>query len=229
MPGTKSLEKAYFKVTPDTVGGLSDTELTCRFNPSSVRQESAAEYSATVGKGYVEAPLIEFVGVKSSHLKMQLFIDGRETGSLDVSKDIDILVSWLQPTPNSVDEQKPAPPVVVFHWGKKSWFEAHLVSVSATYQMFDADGTPLVAKVDVDFESAHIEVKKQNPTSGSLEGRRVHVVLPGDSIHSIAFAEYSAARCWRGLAEANGIDDPLALRPGDELLIPPLDDVMARS
>ena len=38
----------------------------------------------------------------------------------------------------------------------------------------------------------------------------------------IAFREYDDPAQWRRIAEANGIDDPLALQPGRRLLIPPI-------
>jgi nucleoid-associated protein YgaU len=44
----------------------------------------------------------------------------------------------------------------------------------------------------------------------------------GQTLASIAAAEYHDARCWRQIAEANGIDDPLALQPGTLLMLPAL-------
>jgi nucleoid-associated protein YgaU len=45
-------------------------------------------------------------------------------------------------------------------------------------------------------------------------------VRDGDSLQSIAFDAYGDPTRWRPIAEANGIDDPLALRSGAELTIP---------
>jgi nucleoid-associated protein YgaU len=63
-------------------------------------------------------------------------------------------------------------------------------------------------------------VKAQNPTSGALHTRRSHVLREGDSLHSVAYAEYGDPTLWRGLAAFNGIDDPLRVRAGQSLLIP---------
>jgi nucleoid-associated protein YgaU len=46
-------------------------------------------------------------------------------------------------------------------------------------------------------------------------------VVAGDSLASIAYAEYGDAGSWRRLAEANDIDDPLRVRDGAVLHIPP--------
>jgi nucleoid-associated protein YgaU len=39
----------------------------------------------------------------------------------------------------------------------------------------------------------------------------------------VAFRRYGNPNMWRGIAEANGIDDPMRLRRGRELNIPRLE------
>jgi nucleoid-associated protein YgaU len=73
-----------------------------------------------------------------------------------------------------------------------------------------------VALVEVPNEPAG-----QNPTSGSLAGHRTVTMVAGESLHSIAYREYGRADFWRGLAAENCIDDPLRVRPGTSLRIPP--------
>ena len=226
MASGGKLEKAFFKVTPGTAGGLVKTELTCRYNPTSISTDGSAEYKSTVGKGYKSAPKVEFVGVKSRNFKTELFLDGRETGSLDVFDDVKTLLSWLKPTPDSINTKKPRPPTVVFYWGKKQSFDAHLVSVSAKYEMFDRSGVPIRARVNVELQEAQAEVAKTNPSSGGLTGNRTHTIAAGDSLHSIAQSNYGSASFWRGLASYNEIDDPLRVAPGRELLVPPLEDIV---
>ena len=46
----------------------------------------------------------------------------------------------------------------------------------------------------------------------------------GDSLHSVAQREYGKPALWRGLAAANGIDDPLRVPVGTSVLIPPRED-----
>uniref|UniRef100_UPI0036F1D924 LysM peptidoglycan-binding domain-containing protein n=1 Tax=Fodinicola feengrottensis TaxID=435914 RepID=UPI0036F1D924 len=65
----------------------------------------------------------------------------------------------------------------------------------------------------------------QNPTSGSLAGRDVHTTTIGDTLASVAYSAYGNPELWRDLAEANNIDNPMALRPGTRLLIPALEDL----
>jgi nucleoid-associated protein YgaU len=45
-------------------------------------------------------------------------------------------------------------------------------------------------------------------------------VVAGDSLPSVAHAEYGDPRYWRAIAAANGIDDPARVQPGTHLLLP---------
>jgi nucleoid-associated protein YgaU len=63
----------------------------------------------------------------------------------------------------------------------------------------------------------------QNPTSGGTAGHRVHVVQQRETLDIIASREYGEAKHWRVIAEANGIADPLRIRPGTRLSLPPLE------
>lgn len=69
------------------------------------------------------------------------------------------------------------------------------------------------------------EFRRQNPTSGSYEVRRSHRTIAGDSLASVAFAEYGDPAAWRALAAFNGIDDPLRMPTGTLLLLPSPDEL----
>ena len=104
-------------------------------------------------------------------------------------------------------------------------FVGYIKSVSAKYTLFSPDGTPLRAVCTVALEELANEPKKQNPTSGGLQPRHAHTLREGDSLAAIAYREYGNPAHWRALAEVNGIDDPLRLRPGHVVLIPTLDEL----
>jgi nucleoid-associated protein YgaU len=61
----------------------------------------------------------------------------------------------------------------------------------------------------------------QNPTTGAGPNVRVWTVRPGDRLDWIAHKEYGDSTRWRPIAEANGIDDPIDLKSGQQLVIPP--------
>jgi nucleoid-associated protein YgaU len=120
--------------------------------------------------------------------------------------------------------------VLRFEWGILSPpFDVHLKSVTVKHQEFDETGKPTRATASIVLEEVSDPPKKQNPTSGGPAGNRAHVVSDGDSLASIAFREYDDPALWRGLADLNGIDDPMRLRLGQRLIVPPIADVAARS
>jgi nucleoid-associated protein YgaU len=99
--------------------------------------------------------------------------------------------------------------------------------VQAKYTLFTAEGTPIRATCNVAMEEMPGDPLKQNPTSGGHALTSVRTVVSGDSLASIAYAEYGDPTLWRPLAAFNGVDDPLRLRPGAALLLPVVDDLLA--
>src|SRR5262249_60397569 len=120
------------------------------------------------------------------------------------------------PTKASLAKKKPASPWVRFEWGsaKTASFDGVLSSLSVDYSLFDVDGRPLRAKCSLSIEEAEVDAPGQNPTSGSLEARRTHRVVAGDSLPHLAWREYGDATAWRGIAEADDIEHPTFLTPG---------------
>ena len=129
------------------------------------------------------------------------------------------------PTSSSKDTDRPSAPWVKFKWGVLTGFVGYIKSVSAKYTLFSPDGKPLRAVCTVALEELPNEPGKQNPTSGGLHPRNAHTVTEGDSLAAIAYREYGSPVHWRALAEVNGIDDPLRLRPGQVVLIPALEEL----
>ncbi len=124
------------------------------------------------------------------------------------------------PTEQSVGQKKPSPPLVVLHWGAIASFPAFVTSVSAKYTLFTSNGLPIRALCSVSLEEMPNEPWRQNPTSGSDSVRRSHTLVEGDSLASIAYAEYGDPGAWRDVARFNRIDDPIRCVPGTRLLLP---------
>jgi nucleoid-associated protein YgaU len=110
---------------------------------------------------------------------------------------------------------------VLFEWGQAIRFKGYVESVAVKYTMFRGQGTPIRGTVTVAMKEFPQPTAKQNPTSGSMTGHRTHRVVAGDSLASIAYVEYGDPNGWRRLADANGIDDPLRVRDGTVLHVPP--------
>jgi hypothetical protein len=121
------------------------------------------------------------------------------------------------------------PPKVLFMWGQfmaenddYNSCQWYVQKVTVNYVMFLNDGTPVRAKVDLELvEATSIERQLQQDRQ-SPDHAKVYTVRRGDTLQSISWREYEDASQWRRIADANAIDDPLALEPGTRLLVPPI-------
>ena len=118
-------------------------------------------------------------------------------------------------------------PTLIFTWGPLT-YEVCLVNADINYVRFTEAGEPIRAKVSITMQEqpSLLAVLSTNPTSGGLPGRGQHVVATGDSLQSIANANYGSPGRWRALADANGIDDPTRLRPGQVVYLPNAGEVL---
>jgi nucleoid-associated protein YgaU len=117
------------------------------------------------------------------------------------------------------------PPKCRLIWGRdtKNHFDCYITSCAVKFTMFNQDGQPIRATATLQLKETRDpkQLLPTNPTSLGEPGRRVWVVSEGDRLDWIAYQEYGDAREWRRIAEANRLDNPLDLRPGMTLSIPP--------
>jgi nucleoid-associated protein YgaU len=218
------MEKAVLKLyDPTPEGGSPGGErgtVPFQFNPKEVTIAKTAKWERKTAKGAKKAGPPEFSGSEPCKLTMEMFFDatGKQDGS--VVEAVEKLFSCTVPTPESASQKKPSPPLVVLHWGAIASFPAFVTSVSAKYTLFTASGLPIRALCSVSLEEMPNEPWRQNPTSGSEWVRRSHTLVLGDTLASVAYAEYGDAASWRSLARYNRIDDPLRCEPGLRLLLP---------
>jgi nucleoid-associated protein YgaU len=209
----------------------SPTEIECMFNPTEYRltQTLNVTRNRTAARAGGTA---EFSGTNAMTLTTQLFFDDFASADGDVTPKINTLLSWTHATEDSVGKGKPCPPLVSFRWGgnqQLDTFSGYLKSVVVNYTVFRKDGTPVQAKVDITIEGQPKDIGTQNPTSHAVNSRRVHTMIEGDTLQSVAYVELGKPAYWRAIAELNGIDDPLRLSAGTVLLIPSLADAAKSS
>ncbi len=203
------------------------SELEFHFNPKEYSLSKSATWNRPTNKSAKHAAKPEFGGVGPQTVTMELLFDDWENKQPSLIKNIKTLMGWLKPSDKSLDKKKPQPQILKFQWGSNeslSEFRGFLKSVGVKYTMFKQDGTPVRATANVTLEEVPTDPPGTNPTSGSSEGRRTHVVGASDSLHSIAYAEYGNANLWRAVAVFNGIDDPLRVAAGTRLLLPSADE-----
>lgn len=213
-------EKAWLEIE----GG---SRLPCMFNPAELTLTRRNDWAADSlpGKG---VPKLRYTGAGSGWLQVNLFFDTTADGT-PVTKHTGAIVKLMDPDP-SLPGANPAtrnvrPPCVTFHWGSLNAFKAVVSDLELTFTYFSSTGVPLRAQAKLtlrQFEPS-LAFGPQNPTSGTPRPHRVHRVQPGETLDRISAQYYGDATRWRVLAAANGIEDPLALRPGALLAVPRAD------
>lgn len=195
----------------------------CMFNPKEYSFSKANQWAPEKTPA-TDVPQFEFGGGKPASLQMQLFFD-------TYAERLDVRAVYTDPIwqlmlvdPDLTDKttQKGRPPTVRFLWGKSWSFDAVIMSIKQTFNLFLDDGTPVRATLDVVFQQIKDArlLPMQNPTSGGLGGERVWRVQPGETLAWIAYKEYGDSARWRQIAEANRLTSVRDLVPGMLLEIP---------
>ncbi|MEV8541407.1 peptidase M23 [Streptomyces sp. NPDC051572] len=210
-----------------TPGGLIKT-FAFDFNPAQLSLTRRAQWKTTPAQIERDGSLPEFMGSQPREMGVEIFLDSSdEPTSNSVLKKVESLLACCDVTTKSIAAKQPSPPWVVFQWGSFSTarFTAYVSSVEAAYSLFGTTGVPIRATCRLQLHEIPSNTKGQNPTSGALTAQRVHRVVAGDSLQSLAWREYGDSAAWRAIAEANGIDDPTRLANGVELVLPAAEEV----
>ncbi|MER5434626.1 tail protein X [Streptomyces sp. NPDC002588] len=229
----KSLVRATLAIheppvgTSTTPGGLIKS-FGFDFNPSQLQLGRRAQWKVTPTAAVRDGSKPEFMGPEPRQMTVEIFLDtSDEPGSNSVLKKVESLLECCEVTTKSIAAEQPSPPWVVFQWGSFSTarFTAYVSSIDVTYSLFGTTGVPIRATCQVSLHEIPSKTQGQNPTSGALTAQRVHRVVAGDSLQSLAWREYGDTAAWRNIAEANGIDDPTRLPTGIELVLPSAGEV----
>ena len=164
----------------------------------------------------------------SVEFKLTAIFDSTETGKsiTDITDKLyKLTVTDKKVKGTKEDRNIKRPPWVQFHWGKLRSFKAVITSFNLKYTYFTSKGVPLRAEVSMSFRQFMDEgvTPPQNPTSGTPNPGQVRRLEAGQYLDTVADELYGDPGQWRAIAHANGIDDPLALDPGQVLMIPELE------
>jgi len=215
----------------DKPGALIDS-IEFQFNPKELTLSKSAKWTRPTTRGSKKASPPQYQGPQPSKMTLEMFLDssvffekGKKQGD-DVVKTVERLFLCCAPTATSHDKKKDSPPWVQLKWGGVTGFLGYIESVQAKYTLFTPTGLPVRAVCTVVLQELAGEPPGTNPTSGGRVPYREHVVVHGDSLAGIAYAEYGDAALWRAVADINRVDDPSRLRPGLRLLLPTAEELV---
>ena len=185
------------------------------FNPEEYSLNKDNNFASQSIPG-LSSPILQFVAGNLRTLEMELFFDTTDARS-DVRTQTQKVVDLLK-----IDPDLHAPPVLRVAWGSLQ-LRCVLARANQKFLKFLEDGRPTRARVTVSFSEfidPEREAKEVNRQTANFS--KVYVVQRGDTLAGIAVRFYDNASLWRPIAIANGIDQPRAIVPGQELHVPAL-------
>ncbi len=181
------------------------------YNPEEYKLEQGNNF-AEVGIPGLPASPVQYVRGKSRTLSMELFFDTYEKGE-DVRKYSHGIVGLLDKL-----AQTQAPPVLLFVMGQFT-FQCVLVDAGQRFTMFLRNGTPVRTTLSVRFQE-YVSVEIQVERGLFIGPPTLHNIGERQTLSNLAADYLGDPARWRDIAEANDIDDPFSIPPGQALTIP---------
>ncbi|HTR00578.1 MAG TPA: LysM peptidoglycan-binding domain-containing protein [Candidatus Acidoferrum sp.] len=168
--------------------------------------KSSSKYKETPAETLSFDIIIDCTGVvDDSRIDLQEEIDGLKKVTYDYNSDIH------------------RPNFVTITWGSSLTFQGILKSFDTTYTLFKPDGTPLRAKISLNFSSymaPATAAKKEGKNSPDLT--HLVTVKGGDTLPQLSARVFGTSRYYVQLAQFNRLDKFRQLKPGQVLTFPPI-------
>jgi nucleoid-associated protein YgaU len=224
MPQSQ-LKKATITVL---AGSAQGQVISVLFNPTEYSFERTNAFKATPLPG-LGTPLLQFVNGECDTLSMDLFLDDYTDPSGPTTRErveSQPVLQRIQAISNllEIDPDLHAPSPVSFAWGPME-FIAVIEKLGRKVTMFHSDGRPARATLAVTFkEYRTLRRQLQEPRRQSADKSKRRVVVGRDSLWLMAYREYNDVTQWVRIAQANDLDDPRQIEPGDWLLVPAMEN-----
>ena len=225
------LDASLAKAKGESEGGKT---LTVQFNLESLRLSHANPVRHNDASRRVGSPAAgawagdpaqgwQFIGSGSTRLAVQLWFDvtalaaGQERVD-DVRRLTQQVMHFIRPQASPQDPTQFLPPGVRFAWGSFI-FDGLVDSIEQTLDFFSPEGRPLRASIALSLSQP---TQRLAPSSGGARlpgharppGTAPRVcATAGSSLQGLAAAAGAGAD-WQAIAQANGIDNPRQLAPG---------------
>lgn len=197
--------------------------IVAQFNPNRLKFSRSVTWKAEHAKR--DIPELQFTSAEPRTLNVDLFFDTYDQPSPTKTSVRKQLKPLLELTTVETHGDKHRPPLCRLSWGSAGvLFECCvLATLEQEYTLFMDDGTPVRATLHCTFKEwrKHEDDEKRKHLESS-DVAKTRVIKRGETLSSIAAAEYRDPRLWRPIAVENGIDDPLNIIPGSVLSIPTL-------
>lgn len=235
MPDVPQLAKAELReLDADFRNEINKNKWTkVQFNPDSLKVSFANQVATPSGSGDQNGPQArQFVGAGTTKLSVTLNFDVTselpqglpETNDVrELTQRVAYFITPAGDPPNK--PKKYIPPSVRFAWGSFQ-FDGIMESMEETLDLFSFEGRPLRAAVAIALTQQKITEFKFNPVNdppaATRQGRNAPGTSPlteapaGSSVQSLVAnqAGQGPGTDWQSIAQANNIENPRLLKPG---------------
>ena len=199
-------------------------EFAAMVNPQEFSVKDSIKYSQT---NESRSPKFEqYEGSKFSVPK--IFLD--TTGAIPMEHwpvkngSIDDMITALKKVVYDYDGDSHEPPIVEVIWGSNH-FKGRLLTIDTKFTLFDNQGSPLRAEVQLEFTS-YDTMKELEAKANKHSPDLTHVieVKSGDTLPNLCNKVYNNPSYYMQVARINGLSSFCRLKPGTRLVFPPLVD-----
>lgn len=231
MPNSTSLKKATLvELDPQLQNQSGGKTVTVQFNPESLKVSFSNQIvqptNTDTGSGKTKSQsATQFVGAGTTKLSLQLWFDVNAplpegAAQVDDVRNLTKDVSYFI-TPKPVGDQF-VPPLVRFLWGSFQ-FDGIVDSIEESLEFFSGEGVPLRASMTLSMSQQKIvAVTPQGSSGQGAPGVKTPGTTPltqatgGMTLQDLA-ANLGKGASWQAIAQANGIENPRLLQPGQLL------------
>lgn len=199
-------------------------EFSAMVNPEKFTVKDSIEYSETNEQ---RGPKFnQYGGTKFNVPK--IFLD--TTGVIPTAQwpipngTIDAMIQLLKSIVYDFDGSSHEPPIVEVIWGSNQ-FTGRLLTMDVTYTLFDSEGGPLRAEIELEFIS-YQTMNEIEAAANKSSPDLTHIieVKAGDTLPNLCNKVYKDSSYYMQVARINGLSSFCYLKPGTRLMFPPLVD-----
>lgn len=205
---------------------LSPNPISLPVNPESFTQNFKVELNQQQGQGN-QGTNPDYKGTKPEELKLDFVFDGTQIiegykcngDDPSVKSQIDILMKTVY----NMEGEIHRPHFLQVQWGK-FMFPCILSNLDLNYTLFKPNGDPLRVKASTTFLNYVAQkerVARERKKSPDLT--HVRLVKAGDRLDLMAYKIYKDSNYVLQVAKANALSSFRQIKPGSELVFPPVD------
>lgn len=234
------LSELSFKLQKLTIISFKDElrkddkkELEVMFNPESVRRSFVNKFTDKASNPQNQSDA-QFMYSGSSTVSMSLIFDGTDVDQYGAEIALRLLRGTQKSVAERIDEFRKniteingeihEPRFLILSWGKTLRFKCRLSSLDINYTLFERNGDPLRAELNVSFiedDTPKAQLAKLNLQSPDLTHYRM--VKAGDQLPLMCQEIYGSPMYYPLVAGANKLTDFRNLTPGQEIYFPPIE------